>query len=223
MKYLAAPTEFKFTGDAGLVEGYASVFGNQDLGGDVVLPGAYKAFTRTRDGKVLMLYQHDSHSPIGKADVTQDAHGLHFRAQLVLDDPTAKRAYGHMRNGLLDGMSVGYSVLPNGSAYKGDRRELSALHLHEISVVTFPMNPAATVETVKSAMDCGDVRELEKWFRELGVSARKASACATRCWPILSDREGREGDREDREAEAKVAQIIADLQSLNSILTKGKQ
>lgn len=222
MKYLASPAEFKFAGDSGVVEGYASVFNNTDLGGDVVLPGAYKQFSRTRDGKVLMLYQHDPRSPIGKADTSQDTHGLHFRAQLVLDDPTAKRAYNHMRAGLLDGVSVGYSVLSGGAAHKADHRELSALHLHEISAVTFPMNPAATIETVKSAMDCGDVRELEQLMRDaLGLSARKASAFATRCWPILRDRDGRDDDREDREAvQAKVAQIAADVQSFNSILRK---
>jgi HK97 family phage prohead protease len=222
--FLDSPTEFKFAGDAGLVEGYASIFGNRDLGGDVVMPGAFQKFTRTRDGKTLMLYQHDQRSPIGKADVSPDSAGLHFKAQLVLADPTAKRAYTHMREGLLDGMSIGYEVLPGGSEYKGDRRELTALHLFEISAVTFGMNPLAHVETVKSAADCADVRELERLLREapqFQFSSRKAKAAANALWPLIGDRDGRDDAREEREAEEKLTAIVARLHSLNSILTKG--
>ena len=221
-KFLDSPAELKFSGDSGAVEGYASVFGNTDSGGDVVLPGAFQKIQRQRDGKVLMLYQHRSDAPIGKADVSQDSRGLHFKAQLVLEDPTAKRAYNHMRAGLLDGMSVGYDVLPGGSSFKGDRRELSALHLIEISAVTWGMNPEARVEVVKSASDCADVRELEHLIRErLGVSARKAKAAANKWWPILSERDANEDDREDRGAGDRIAQMAADLQAINSILTKG--
>lgn len=221
-KFLDSPAELKLSGDSGAIEGYASIFGNLDRGGDVVLPGAFQKFSRTRDGKVLMLYQHRADAPIGKADVSQDSRGLHFRAQLVLEDPTAKRAYNHMRAGLLDGMSIGYDVLPGGAAFKGDRRELSALHLVELSAVTFGMNPEARVEVVKSASECADVRELEHLIRErLGVSARKAKVAANKWWPILTDRDGRDDDREDRGAEEGIAQMAADLRALNSILTKG--
>ena len=129
-----------------------------------------------------------------------------------------------MKGGLLDGMSIGYEILSGGASFKGDYRELSALKLFEVSIATWPMNTEARVDTVKSAMDCGDVRELEQLMRErLGFSTRRAKAAATRCWPLLSEREARDDDREDREAEAKVAQIIADLKSLNSLLTKGKR
>src|SRR5215468_7890967 len=41
--HLTVPVEWKTTaGTAGELEGYASVFGNVDLGGDVVVPGAFK-------------------------------------------------------------------------------------------------------------------------------------------------------------------------------------
>lgn len=221
-QYLDCPAEFKLAGDAGLVEGYASVFGNVDRGGDVVVPGAFREFSRTRDGKTLVLYQHDPRSPIGKADVVQDSTGLHFRAQLAMSDATARRALSHMKEGLLDGMSIGYDVLPGGAQYKGERRELSALHLYEISAVTWGMNPLARVETVKSAIDCIDVREFEQLLRErLGLSSRKAKAAANRCWPIVSDREDRDPAREERVAEV-LSGMAAELQKLNAFLTKGR-
>lgn len=219
--YFDTPAEFKLAGDSGAIEGYASVFGNVDRGGDVILPGAFQKFSKTRDDKVLLLYQHDPRSPIGKADVAQDSTGLHFKARLVLSDPTAKRAYNHMKEGLLDGMSIGYDVLPGGAKYKDDRRELTAIHLHEISAVTWGMNPLAHVDVVKSAMDCADVRELEQLVREqLGLSSRKAKAVASRCWPLVADREDRDNDREDRGAES-LGALAAELQKLNSFLTKG--
>ena len=211
-QFLNSPAEFKVAGNAGVVEGYAAVFGNVDRGGDVIAPGAFQKFSTTRDRKTLVLYQHRPDAPIGKADVSQDAHGLHFRAQLVLDDPVAKRAYEHMKAGLLDGMSIGYDILPNGSQWKGDHRELTALHLLEISAVTFGMNPLAGVETVK----CKSLRELEQVLREVPefqLSSRKAKAAANALWPILAAREVQEDVRDERDPVAKFAESLDHLNS----------
>src|SRR5258706_2061380 len=217
-KFLDSPAEFKFIGEAGAVEGYASVFNNVDHGGDVVLPGAFQKVSTTRDGLVLMLYQHDPRSPIGKASVSEDSKGLHFKAQLMLDDPTAKRAYNHMRGGLLDGMSIGYDVLPGGAALKGAHRELSALHLFEISAVTFGMNPLARVEAVKTALDCDSPRDLERLLREVPqfqLSSRKAKAAANALWPILTAREVREDARDERGVKEAVIEFAATLDQLS--------
>ena len=66
---LAFPCEFKFSDEGtGTVEGYASVFNLLDRGGDIVLPGAYKASLaswRKRKSAVPMLWQHDPYEPIG--------------------------------------------------------------------------------------------------------------------------------------------------------------
>lgn len=190
LKRLDAPAEFKFSGDAGEFTGYASIFGNLDAGGDVVLPNAFRESVKTRDGKTLVLFQHRSDSPIGKADVKQDQRGLHVRGELMLDDPTARKAYGLMRGGLLDGMSIGYDVLPGGEAFKNGRRELSALKLFEISVVTFGMNDLARVETVKSANACTDIRELRDLLRsQLSMNERIAKKAAGALWPIINGRD----------------------------------
>ena len=53
--------------DGAVIEGYASLFGQKDQGGDVVKPGAYAASLAmaARDGrKVKMLWQHDPGQPI---------------------------------------------------------------------------------------------------------------------------------------------------------------
>lgn len=198
LKRFDSPAEFKFSGKAGSFEGYAAVFNNVDTGGDVILPGAFQEFVQTRDGKTLILYQHNARDPIGKAEVSQDAHGLHVRAALALNDPTALKAYGLMQNGLIDSMSVGYNVLPGGEQLQNQVRQLSKLKLFECSVVTFGMNELARIDTVKSAMDCDNTRELEQLLREsLFLSSRKAKAASNLLWPLLNERDAQADDRDD--------------------------
>ena len=61
--------------DKGEFEGYASIFGNKDLGNDVVDMGAFKRSLRRRGAKgVKLLYQHDTKQPIGVFDkIKEDA------------------------------------------------------------------------------------------------------------------------------------------------------
>lgn len=201
MKRLETPTEFKFSGQAGAFSGYAAVFGNVDSGGERILPGAFKEFHRTRDGKILVLYQHSSRDPIGKADVTQDEYGLHLRGELLLEDATARKAHGLMKAGLLDAMSIGYRPLPDGETFTNGAWELSKLKLYEVSVVTFGMNELALIDAVKSVMECASPRELDAVLRDaLKLSARKARAAASALWPILSDPDGRWDDPDDRKS-----------------------
>lgn len=218
-KQLSVNAQFKFAASPGAFEGYAAVFDVVDSGGDVIEPGAFKEIEKTRDGRVLILYQHSHHDPIGKALVAQDAYGLHVRGELALDDPTAAKAYGLMRSGVLDAMSIGYAILPGGYEYAPSGvRTLKALKLFEVSIVTFPMNGAARVDAVKRVRDCQSLRELEHLLREVPhfqLSSRKAKAAAGALWPILNEREAQEGDREDRE----MAELyVSELNSLTTLL-----
>ncbi len=217
---LTSPAQFKFTSGTGSFEGYAAVFGNVDQGGDVIEPGAFKEFVKTRDGRVLILWQHDTQQPIGKAEVTQDARGLHVRGNLALDDATAAKAYSLMKNGLLDSMSIGYTILPGGEqAMNSGARLLTGLKLYEVSVVTFGMNEQARVDSVKSVFDCNTPRDLEHLLREMPhfkLSSRKAKAAANALWPILNEREA-QGDARDERAEAMKA-FTASLDTLTNLM-----
>lgn len=167
MKYLNVPMNLKAMNEDGTFNGYASIFGNKDLGGDIVVKGAFKELVRNQDGKVTVLWQHGVREPIGVADVEQDDVGLKFEGSLVLDDPVARRARAHMKAGSVRGMSIGYDVLPGGQIEDEDgTRRLTGLKLWEISVVTFGMNPKAQIERVKSAHDITTIREFEDWLRE---------------------------------------------------------
>lgn len=186
--------EWKGLTDTGTFSGHAAVFGNVDLGGDVIERNAFEEIMKTKDGHVRILLQHDMRQPIGKAMVKQDDTGLAFEGQLVLGNANARNSYELMKQGILDGMSIGYDVLPDGDEMTtGGVRKLKRLKLWEISVVTFGMNPLAKVETVKArTKQCTTIREFEELLRDVGgFSHAQAKLLATGGWKTLQ--EAREG------------------------------
>ena len=165
-------------GDAttGTVDGYASVFGIIDRGGDIVMPGAFKqslAEWKRKKAMPPMLWQHDSWQPIGVwSDVSEDEKGLKVVGDLVLDVPQAAAARALMLAGAVKGLSIGYRTVD----YEIDRatgvRKIKKAELWEVSLVTFPMLPEAQITGVKSDID---PRELERALRsECNLSSAAA-------------------------------------------------
>jgi len=72
--------------EAGIFEGYASLFGVPDLKGDAVAPGAFAAsLARRRASGVRLLWQHDPAEPVGAwLDLAEDSRGLRARGRLNL-------------------------------------------------------------------------------------------------------------------------------------------
>lgn len=171
MTRMACDFEFKFSnsGPEGSFEGYGAIFGNQDEGGDVILPGAFDAALRgcKASGKMpKMLLQHAGMPyapprptdliPVGKwGSMAEDSKGLAVAGRLInLDTESGKRIYGAMKEGEMDSLSIGYVVgdFVRGSKAGDPRRTIKNMRkLHEVSIVTFPMNTLATVSGVKSA------------------------------------------------------------------------
>jgi hypothetical protein len=184
---IVCPFELKELSEDGTFSGYGAVFGNIDLGGDKIIgPKPFKQAELTKDKKVRILYQHDTDKPIGKSPFEQEEKGLYLpEAQLVMDMPYAMATHAGMKSGLLDGLSIGYDVLPNGSKWIDQpddgtqpHRELSKLKLWEVSVVTFGMNPKARIDRVKSAQGIRTKREFEEFLREAGFTAEQAKSIA---------------------------------------------
>jgi HK97 family phage prohead protease len=173
MLQLSLPTEFKAFGDTGSFEGYAAIFGNIDMGGDVIERGAFKEIIKGRNGMVKILNQHRQADPIGTADVQQDDKGLAFKGQLILEAASARSAYALMKGGALDGMSIGFDVMPGGAeVLNSGVRQLKSLKLWEISPVTFGMNPMAGITGVKSI---NTIREFEDFLRDVGGFSHAAA------------------------------------------------
>lgn len=149
MKFLAEPLH---TIDAdGVFDGYASLFGVADLGKDVVMPGAFAESLRKRDARaVRLLWQHDPAMPIGRwLSIAEDRRGLRVRGKLNLAVERARDIHALMREGAVDGLSIGFRVERARAERPTGLRRLEKLDLWEISVVTFPMLPGARVESVK--------------------------------------------------------------------------
>ena len=154
---------------AGLViQGYASLFGAPDQGGDVVAPGAYAASLKsmTAQGRrIRMLWQHDPAQPIGIWDeVTEDARGLRVKGRLLDSVARGREAAALIMAGAIEGLSIGYRTI---RATKNDQgqRLLTELELWEVSLVTFPMLPAARVSAKADQGADDTLRDLAALFQ----------------------------------------------------------
>ncbi|MEL7027675.1 MAG: HK97 family phage prohead protease [Pseudomonadota bacterium] len=135
------------------ISGYASVFGAQDLNGDIVERGAFARSLRRRPVRqIKMLYQHAADKPIGVwREVREDARGLFVRGELALDLPLAEEALSLLRIGAVDGLSIGFQAVRSRRERRSSIRRLIEVDLWEVSVVTFPMAPLARITSVRSA------------------------------------------------------------------------
>jgi len=166
---------------SGEFEGYGSIFGNVDLGNDVIMKGAFKRSLRRRGPKkVKLLYQHKTDMPIGVFDqIREDEKGLYVKGRLALQTQAGREAYELMKMGALDGLSIGFKVDPKGYSYepRTKRRVIDEVDLMEVSLVTFPMNPQAMVRSVKG-QDIS-IREWENGLRDaFSISRSEAKAAA---------------------------------------------
>ena len=146
-----APCDLKSVEADGTFAGYASLFGEVDLGNDLVMPGAFRESLRARGVQgIKLLFQHDPNEPIGVwLELREDARGLFARGRLMPEVTRAREVLSLMRAGALDGLSIGFRTMKGRTDPKTGVRRLDQIDLWEISVVTFPMLPEARVSTVK--------------------------------------------------------------------------
>lgn len=150
MWHAHASGEIKSLEQTGKFSGYASVFGVIDHQRDMVMHGAFSAAVRKPYSEIKLLWQHQWQEPIGKIEVLhEDTHGLYIEAQLLLDVARAKEAYVLLKEGVLNGLSIGYR--PERFRMDADSgvRLLQEVTLYEISLVTMPANPEARIQLVK--------------------------------------------------------------------------
>ena len=137
--------------DTGIFSGYAAVFGNVDSGGDIIEPGA---FTKTiAEGwervKILALHN-DCWLPIGRPiELREDAKGLFIKAK-VSDTSMGRDVKVLLKDGVLNELSIGYDPVVFDYDESGIRH-LREVKLWEVSIVTWAMNPEATITGYKAA------------------------------------------------------------------------
>jgi HK97 family phage prohead protease len=190
MERLIAPIELKSAEKDGTFTGYAAVFGNIDLGYDVIEPGAFKKAKTTSDGKLRIAIGHRLDKLAGKATFSQDDRGLYVEGKLSLGVSYVQDAYELMKDGVLNGLSVGFDILRDGADYEERSgkyvRVITAAELWEFSLVPFGMNPEALVDSVKAA----SIRDFEAQLRGLGYSQAEAKSLASGGFKALGHRDG---------------------------------
>jgi len=185
MQRLDFALEVKGLGDDGSFEGYASVFGNRDGGGDIVERGAFAKSLKARGPRgVKMLADHDPTKRIGVWDeMDEDERGLRVKGRILTEKAIGRDAHIDLKAGALDGLSIGYRVKED--SYDGRRRArlLKEVDLMEVSLVSFPMNEMARVTAVKS-LSSDDIREIEDGLRDAGFSQteRKRAVSVLKKW-----------------------------------------
>ena len=178
--------------DYGTFEGYGSVFGNKDLGNDVIESGAFtNSLKRKKPHQVKLLYQHKSDMPIGVFDeIKEDDRGLYVKGRLALKTQAGQEAYELLKMGALDGLSIGFRVNPKEVSYdkRANKRIIKEVDLMEVSLVTFPMNPKATVMSVKGEEI--SIREWENGMRDaFSLSRSEAKVAAKAVTDAFSQRD----------------------------------
>ena len=161
--------ELKVEGDGRTVTGYGSIYGNADLGGDIVQKGAFTQSIAKKMPK--MLFQHKRDEVIGVWESVQDdERGLLLTGKLA-DTPRGNEVKELIRIGAISGLSIGYKTID--SEFRGKNLVLKTLDLAEVSVVTFPMNERANIISLKAAQEM-TIREMEQLLRDAGLSQKTA-------------------------------------------------
>ena len=168
----AAPLEIRAAGRR--LEGHAATFGAEARIGTFVETIAAGAFTASLadGGDKLALVDHDpgrvlARTRSGTLRLSQDSRGLAFDID-VPDTQAGHNVLELAKRGDVGGMSFGFQVPKGGEAWSGDRRELQAIDLREISVVlAWPAYPDTTIAVrnrpVIEAPDAGLRCALLRW------------------------------------------------------------
>lgn len=145
---------------SGIIEGYASSFGNIDSYGDTISPGAFTATLskHAAEGTVIpLLFEHDRslNAHIGQIiDATEDNDGLLIRAQLDVEDEAGAKALRLAQVRRINGMSIGFVPVDITTDVLDDQpvTVINEVDLREVSLVLNPADAQAQITSVKSAV-----------------------------------------------------------------------
>jgi len=171
-------------------EGYGSISGNVDWGGDIVVPGAFKTTLdehKANGSLPVMFWMHDPTKVPGKwLDMEEDSNGLYVKGVLA-DTDLGNEIHTLLGMKAVSGLSIGYQTLERDYDKDGNRL-LQKVALHETSIVSLPMNPKAQIVHAKSRLsergeyvptedEIAEIkRDCEHFLRTKGFSRRAAIA-----------------------------------------------
>lgn len=150
---VAGRLEIRSDGDGPLVlEGYATIYDYRyDVGGEpphgfteVIARGA--AAKSVGEADVRLLVNHDgvplARTKSGTLSLTSDDIGLHVRAELDPLNPSVVEMRSALWRGDLDEMSLAFKAVRQEWNADYTERTIREVKLYDVSVVTYPANPA---------------------------------------------------------------------------------
>lgn len=210
-------------------EGYASTFGNVDLGGDVVVRGAFKRTLEAHKAAGTMPGMFWMHNPDQVAGVwkemREDEKGLYVKGELA-DTQLGNEVRTLLKIQAVRGLSIGFRTIERDFAEDGTRL-LKELELWEVSVVSLAMNPLAQVSGVKTRLSAAGEyvptqREFELFLRDAGYSRKVALTMASRVFDDSEISSGMLEENRQRDAELddekQASEILAALDENTSAL-----
>lgn len=148
MGRLAFDLETKAVDEDGTIEGLAAGYGNVDYGGDMIMPGALARSLRGRKS-IPMLMFHDMTRPAGVwTGFEETPKGLKVSGRFAMKTMQGQEAHALVVDGAIGALSIGYATVKEQVVDKV--RQLKEILLHEVSLVTIGMNPAALVTRAKA-------------------------------------------------------------------------
>lgn len=176
MKTKTAPAMLAPDQDEGTFEAIVSVFGNKDLVGDVVMPGAFSKSLqhwKSAGDPIPIYWSHrlddptynigaveqaeelfagDQRIPAWANDAVKAGGGLYVKGRL--DDFGLGKHVGHlMKNRRVKQFSFSYDVVHETKSKSGDSNELHELWLHEVGPTPLGANPMTELLAAKSQPD----------------------------------------------------------------------
>lgn len=184
--------------EIGVIEGYASTFGNVDLGGDRVNKGAFnQTFTHKKTRKVFFDHFYGVPDLAGVGTFSVDEKGLYMRAELPLKSASVKDAYEKIKFLLARdedmGLSIGYNTVKSRMSPEGIR-DLLELAVMETSITPFPMNTEALIMNAKS--------------RKIGYQAKRQA------WQTIVRKEQTDAPQGNQLNEGDIRSLIEEVKTL---------
>jgi len=154
----------------GIVTGYFAMFGNKDLDGDIIEPGAFSKTIQERGpkGKGLIKYllDHDKNKAVAVInELYEDGKGLYYEAK-VGSHMVGKDFLEMVKSGIINQHSFGFSVPKDKSYFDQSRKAniIKEVMMYEGSAIQFlGANPETTHIGLKSFEDY--LKSLEKFIQ----------------------------------------------------------
>ena len=169
MKKIISQFNLKNLSEEGVFSGYGSVFDVEDLQGDECEAGCFA--TSLQQKMPALLLHHNSERPCGVyRRCYEDDKGLFVEGKLLLSCADGFEAFELLKAGALNGLSIGYQTIREKFDQTRKVNILQEVDLWEVSLVTFPANNQARVNSVKTP------RDFEKFLCSSGFSRNQAKS-----------------------------------------------